>query len=155
MINSGLFTSETDMWATPQAFFNELDNEFQFETDVCAVAENAKCKNFYSPADDSLTKNWEGMCYMNPPYGREIGDWVAKAHETAKSGAGSVVCLVPARTDTAWWHDHVMEATEIRLVRGRLKFNDKAGSAPFPSAVVVFRSGEVGGVPRLSVMERM
>lgn len=78
---------------------------------------------------------------MNPPYGRQIGIWVKKAKETARQGKATVVCLLPARTDTAWWHDYVMKANEIRLIRGRLKFGDGKGSAPFPSAIVVFKKG--------------
>ena len=134
-INSGMFTSSTDMWETPQDFFDELDKEFGFTLDVCAVEENAKCENFIS--SDSLEKEWGGTCWMNPPYGRKIGDWMKKAYESSKNGA-TVVCLVPARTDTAWWHDYAMKG-EIRFIRGRLKFGGSKWNAPFPSAVVIFR----------------
>jgi len=134
-INAGMFTSSTDMWETPQDFFDELDKEFGFTLDVCAVEENAKCENFIS--SDSLEKEWGGTCWMNPPYGRKIGDWMKKAYESSKNGA-TVVCLVPARTDTAWWHDYAMKG-EIRFIRGRLKFGGSKWNAPFPSAVVIFR----------------
>lgn len=136
-MNAGLFTSKTCEWATPPAFFAELDKEFGFETDVCALPENAKCKTFYTPHDDGLKQEWTGVCYMNPPYGRQIGLWIKKAYESSLNGA-TVVCLIPARTDTAYWHDYVMKG-EIRFIRGRLYFGEGTGRAPFPSAVVVFR----------------
>ncbi len=132
------FRSGTCLWETPQAFFDELDTEFGFTLDVCALPENAKCPRYFTPAVDGLKQPWRGVCWMNPPYGREIGKWVAKAYESAKEGA-TVVCLLPARTDTAWWHSYVLEAAEVRFVRGRLRFGDAENSAPFPSAVVVFR----------------
>ena len=136
-INSGMFTSSTDDWATPQDFFDTLNREFDFDLDVCASAENAKCARFFTKEDDGLSKEWRGRCWMNPPYGREIGQWVRKAFETSLRG-GLVVCLLPSRTDTQWWHDYCMKG-EIRFVQGRLKFGDGKNSAPFPSAIVIFR----------------
>ena len=135
-INQGMMTSNTDMWATPQDFFNKLNEEFNFQCDVCAIDDNAKCDKYYSPEEDGLQQEWQGVCWMNPPYGRVIGDWVKKAYESSLKGA-TVVCLLPARTDTKWWHEYCMKG-EIRLVKGRLKFGDGKNSAPFPSAVVVF-----------------
>jgi phage N-6-adenine-methyltransferase len=132
------FSSRTDLWATPQSFFDALDAEFGFVLDVCALPENAKCPRFYSPLENGLQQQWQGVCWMNPPYGREIGRWVEKAFKSAQDGA-LVVCLVPARTDTNWWHTWVMRASEVRFIRGRLKFGSSKNSAPFPSAVVVFR----------------
>jgi phage N-6-adenine-methyltransferase len=132
------FSSKTCLWETPQDFFDELNREFGFTLDVCALPENAKCQRYFTPAEDGLKQEWRGVCWCNPPYGREIGEWVEKAREAALAGA-TVVCLLPARTDTAWWHNHVMEATEVRFVRGRLRFGGGENSAPFPSAVVVFR----------------
>ena len=131
-------------WSTPQDLFDGLDAEFGFTTDVCATPENAKCATFYTRDDDGLSQTWRGVCWMNPPYGREIGAWVAKAHQAAENGA-TVVCLVPARTDTRWWQQHVMPAMEadprnIRFLPGRLKFGGATNSAPFPSAVVVFQT---------------
>jgi len=137
-INSGLFTSNTDTWETPQSFFDELDREFKFEIDVCATAINAKCGKFYTPEIDGLSQKWEGVCWMNPPYGRQIKAWVKKAYESFINNSATVVCLLPARTDTAWWHDYCMKG-EIRFIRGRLKFGGSKNSAPFPSAVVIFR----------------
>ena len=134
-----MFSSATDQWETPQAFFDVLDAEFHFEVDVCALPENAKCEAFFTPNDDGLAQEWRGVCWMNPPYGRQIGRWVKKAYESAKDGA-TVVCLLPARTDTAWWHDYCAKG-EVRFIRGRLKFGGAKSSAPFPSAVVVFRGG--------------
>lgn len=132
------FSSKTCLWETPQDFFEKLDAEFGFTLDVCAIPANAKCKRFFTPRIDGLKQEWRGVCWMNPPYGREIARWVEKAHESARCGT-IVVCLLPARTDTAWWHSFVMQASEIRFVRGRLKFVGASSSAPFPSAVVVFR----------------
>lgn len=145
------FRTGNPLWETPWPFFRGLDREFHFDLDVCAVAANAKCARFYSPAEDGLCQPWAGACWMNPPYGREIGRWVAKALTESRRGC-LVVSLLPARTDTAWWHEYVMPAAEIRLVRGRLKFGGSEHSAPFPSAVVVYRPGIEGGPPRLSTI---
>jgi DNA N-6-adenine-methyltransferase (Dam). len=133
------FSSETDEWPTPQDFFDRLNEEFGFELDVCATPENAKCPHYFTKRENGLLQKWTGVCWMNPPYGREIGQWVQKAYTSALEGA-TVVCLLPARTDTAWWHDYCMKG-EIRFVRGRLKFGNASENAPFPSAVVVFRPG--------------
>lgn len=131
------FSSRTDLWATPADFFARLNEEFNFTLDVCALPENAKCERFFTPADDGLSQQWIGVCWMNPPYGRDIRRWVEKAYLSARAGS-TVVCLLPARTDTSWWHTWVMRANEIRFVRGRLRFGNSKNSAPFPSAVVVF-----------------
>lgn len=144
MLARGLFTSLSCEWATPQKLFDRLNQEFGFTVDVCATRENAKCARFYHQGDDGLLQDWDGVCWMNPPYGRHIGRWVRKAFESARGGA-TVVCLLPARTDTAWWHDYVMRG-EIRFLRGRLYFGDGGGRAPFPSAIVVFRSQHRGGL---------
>ena len=130
-----MFSSQTDLWATPQDLFNELDNEFGFTVDVCALPENAKCKQYYTPEMDGLKQEWTGVVWCNPPYGRQIGKWVEKA---AKS-ACRVVMLLPARTDTRWFHDYIYHKAEIRFVKGRIRFGDGTGSAPFPSMVVIFR----------------
>lgn len=130
------FSSATDQWATPQAFFDKVNAKFGFTLDVCASPENAKCGAFFTKEDDGLTKSWQGVVWMNPPYGREIGHWMRKAYESAKDGA-VVVCLVPARTDTAWWHDYAAMGC-VEFIRGRLKFGNAKTGAPFPSALVVF-----------------
>lgn len=145
------FSSATHLWETPWGLFRELDREFRFTRDVCAIRENAKCTRYFAPEDDGLAQPWTGVCWMNPPYGRTIGLWVGKAHAESRRGA-TVVCLLPARTDTAWFQDIVMRASEIRLVRGRLKFGTAENSAPFPSAVVVFRPGPEPETPRLLTM---
>ena len=130
-------TSNTDLWATPQDFFNQQSALYgPFDLDVCADASNTKCQKYFDKAADGLKKTWAGKCWMNPPYGREIGKWMRKAYESSVNGA-VVVCLVPARTDTKWWHDYAMKG-EITFIRGRLKFGGSKNSAPFPSAVVVF-----------------
>jgi phage N-6-adenine-methyltransferase len=131
------FSSQTDLWETPQDLFDQLNQQFHFDLDVCAIPENAKCERFYSPEDDGLAQEWTGVCWLNPPYGRTIGQWLAKANKAVEQGA-TVVALVPARTDTKWWHDYVA-AHEIVFLPGRLRFGGTKHSAPFPSAVVVMR----------------
>ena len=138
IITSGMFTSRTDEWETPQYLFDELNEQFGFETDVCALPENAKCAKYFTPEQNGLSQEWSGVCWMNPPYGRQIKDWVKKAYESAQNNKATVVCLLPARTDTSWWHDYCMKG-EIKFLRGRLKFGDSKNSAPFPSAVVIFK----------------
>lgn len=137
-MNSAVFySSKTDMWATPQDFFDALDAEFHFTLDACAVKENAKCAAYYTPEQNGLDQPWTGQVWCNPPYGRNVGQWVKKAHDTA-SGGGLVVMLLPARTDTRWFHDYIYGKTEVRFIKGRLKFGSCQNAAPFPSMVVIF-----------------
>jgi phage N-6-adenine-methyltransferase len=137
-LNRGMFSSASDEWETPQKFFDAVDAVFHFTLDVCASRNNAKCERYYTKADDGLSRGWKGVCWMNPPYGREIGLWVKKAYESSLTDRTVVVCLLPARTDTRWWHDYVLShAWRIWFIRGRLRFSGK-GSAPFPSALAVF-----------------
>lgn len=141
-INPALFSSKTDLWETPQDFFDRLNNEFDFELDACALPENAKCQKFYTPTMDGLKQDWAKdaqTIWLNPPYGREINKWIKKAYEASLQGA-TVVCLIPARTCTSYWHQYCMKG-EVRLVQGRLKFGDSKTPAPFPSAVVIFGKG--------------
>lgn len=146
------YSSKTDLWATPQDFFNRLNEEFAFTLDPCSDGTNNKCDLYFTKEDDGLAQDWTPQTvFMNPPYGRVIGDWIRKAYEESERGA-TVVCLIPARTDTRYWHEYVMKAEEIRLVKGRLKFGDGKNSAPFPSAVVIFRNN-TKGLPKLGVME--
>lgn len=135
-----MFSSKTDLWETPQSFYDELDKEFQFTLDPCATPENAKCKMFFTKEMNGLTQNWGGnRVFCNPPYGKEIGKWVKKAYEESKKSNTTVVMLIPARTDTAYFHDYIYhQAKEIRFVKGRLKFGQSKNAAPFPSMVVVF-----------------
>ncbi len=136
-----LFSSLTDEWPTPQRLFDALHAEFGFTLDPCATEANAKCGRYFTRAEDGLKQDWSrDAVFMNPPYGRMIGQWVKKAYESAGQGA-LVVSLLPARTDTRWWHDYVMRG-EIRLLRGRLTFEGGKHPAPFPSAIVVFRPSE-------------
>jgi phage N-6-adenine-methyltransferase len=140
------FSSRTDDWATPQPVFDALDAEFYFDLDASADANNAKCSRFFDAVDDGLAQEWQGTVWLNPPYGRHSGGiaaWMEKARAAAAGGA-TVVCLVPARTDTHWWHESAMRAAEVRLIRGRLYFGDGKAPAPFPSAIVVFRPGHGG-----------
>lgn len=139
MINDGLFTSKTDKWETPQDFFDILDNEFNFTLDVCADAYNHKCERYFSKEKDGLKMEWRGVVWCNPPYGREIGKWVKKC----SLYDGVAVMLLPARTDTRWFHDYIYHKAEIRFIKGRLKFGNSKNSAPFPSMVVVFNKGGI------------
>lgn len=123
------------MWETPKDLFDKLDEEFEFQTDVCAIKQNAKCQCFYTPEQNGLKQIWTGVCWCNPPYGRGIEKWMKKAYESN----ATVVCLVPARTDTKWFHDFVLGKAEIRFIRGRLKFGNSKNSAPFPSMLVIYR----------------
>lgn len=149
-VNTGLFTSTTDEWPTPDSLFASLNQEFAFTLDPCASVDNAKCERFFDKGIDGLSQEWTGSVFMNPPYGRAIKDWVRKAYEASRKGA-TVVCLIPARTDTAYWHDYVMRASEVRFIKRRLNFacerqdarkesgDSVAHNAPFPSAIVIFR----------------
>jgi len=138
MSMKGMFSSKTDLWSTPQGFFDLLHAIFKFQVDVCAIPENAKCATFYSPDNDGLAQDWHGTVWMNPPYGAEISKWVEKAYHSAKENGATVVCLLPARVDTKWWHDYCAKG-EVYFLKGRLKFGGSKNSAPFPSAIVVFR----------------
>ena len=143
-----MFSKASDEWSTPQGLFDELDAEFGFDIDAAASAENAKCDVWYGDKIDALAlKSWATVpssVWLNPPYSR-VREFIGKAAEQAQRGH-SVVCLVPARTDTRWWHEHVWSAdhlpyphVEIRFIKGRLKFGEGKNSAPFPSVVVIFR----------------
>ena len=141
-MNLSVLTSTRHDWETPQAFFDRLDAEFGFELDAAADHDNALCPDYFTAEDDGLSQSFGGRTtFLNPPYGYGIGRWVEKAYREAQAGA-TVVLLIPARTETSWWHRYVMRAAEIRLIRGRLRFSNSAVNAPFPSAVVVFRPGD-------------
>ena len=142
-----MVSSATDMWATPQDFFDRLNAKFHFETDVCATNENTKCDRWFTPEMDGLSRDWRGVCWMNPPYGRGVGAWIEKAFRSARENGATVVCLIPARTDTRWWHDYCVHG-EITYIKGRLKFGDAKDSAPFPSAVVVFKPAYAAPAPK-------
>lgn len=134
------FSSASDNHATPADYFAKIEAEFgPFDLDPCADYSNAKGTRFFTKEDNGLSLSWSGRVWMNPPYGRTIKEWMKKAYESVEfNQAEIVVCLVPARTDTAWWHDYAMKG-EIRFIRGRLKFGNAKNNAPFPSALVIFR----------------
>lgn len=142
------FSSKKHDWATPWPLFRELDARLgPFDLDVCATARNAKCGKFFSPEDDGLSQVWHGACWMNPPYGRELPHWMSKAViEVRANRARRVVCLLPSRTDTRWWHQYVLcHATEIHYLRGRIRFEGASFPAPFPSVVVLFEKRSATG----------
>lgn len=139
---SVMYSSKSDEWATPQSFFDEINKEFDFNLDVCATDENHKCENYYTIQDNGLEKNWGGYrVWCNPPYS-EIDKWVAKAFYETKNDNTIVVLLIPSRTDTRYFHNYIYNRSEIRFVKGRLKFGDGKNSAPFPSMLVIFRGAK-------------
>jgi phage N-6-adenine-methyltransferase len=154
------FKSASGEWDTPQAFYDKLNQGFGFSLDPCATAPNAKCKKYFTEVQNGLAQDWGGhRVFVNPPYGRKIGDWLKKGFEESTKPDTTVVMLVPARTDTKWWHNYVMKAKEVHLVRGRLTFGSSTSPAPFPSAVVIFHTatfytGPVTPLPVFYPMER-
>ena len=145
-----MFSKKSDMWATPQNFFDKVNQEFNFTLDVCAVEENAKCLSFFSPEDDGLSKEWSGVCWCNPPYS-DTASWTRKCVTEAYRGVTTAL-LIPARTDTKYFQNDILRysilnkdreeyaiETELRFLPGRLKFGDGKNSAPFPSVLVIFR----------------
>lgn len=147
MNTEAMFSSQTDQWSTPQDLFDELNEEFDFTLDACADETNYKCTFYFDKERNGLSQDWGGhRTFCNPPYGRTIGSWVEKAWETQQSAWNYkyktiVVMLLPARTDTKWFHDYIYNKTnvEIRFIKGRLKFGGSKNSAPFPSMIVIFR----------------
>lgn len=160
---AGLFTSDKDDWGTPRGFFDALNREFNFDVDVCANLENRKVDKFFSVQQDAFRLQWHGNCWNNPPYGRGIDRWLKKSIDSALHGS-TVVCLIAARTDTNAWFNYA-RLGEVRFLKGRLKFElsktdiraitienilrKKYGikersidnSAPFPSALIIYRPG--------------
>lgn len=135
-----MFSSENDKWATPQFFFDALDEEFHFTLDAAASDDNAKCERYFTQEKNGLAQSWQGeTVFCNPPYGRTVGEWVKKAHDEHAKGDCTIVMLLFARTDTKWFHDYILGTAEVRFVKGRLKFGDGKNSAPFPSIVVIYR----------------
>lgn len=139
-MNGVLFSSATDVWATPQDLFDKLNAEFGFNLDPCALPENAKCEKYFTPEINGLAQSWGGCkVFCNPPYGRQIYDWVKKAYNESRKPDTTVVMLIPARTDTRYFHEFIYHrAKEIRFIKGRLKFGSAKNAAPFPSMIVIF-----------------
>ena len=141
MLNKALFTSNSDEWATPKEIFNELNNEFNFNLDVCATEDNHKCNLFFTQKDDGLSKKWGGYrVFCNPPYSN-ISEWVKKAYYESYKPNTLIVLLIPARTDTKYFQEYIYHRAELRFIKGRLKFGDSKTSAPFPSMIVIYRAG--------------
>lgn len=140
-MNKDLMFSSKDMtWSTPQDFFDTLNEEFFFPLDPCASIDTAKCDKFYTEIEDGLTKDWAGeKVFCNPPYGRQIKKWVKKYYEEGMKDGTTVVMLIPARTDTTYFHDYIYNKSEVRFIKGRLKFGGCKDPAPFPSMLVIFK----------------
>lgn len=148
-----MFSSKSNEWATPQAFYERLNEVHKFTLDPCADSQNKKCEKFYTMEDNGLVHSWEGeTVFMNPPYGRQIKNWIQKAYQEGQKPNTRVVCLLPARTDTKYWHAFCMKAETIHSVKGRLKFGDSKNAAPFPSAVVVFDGDKQTNAPQVTAM---
>lgn len=142
-ISEVLYSSRSEEWGTPQVLFDELDAEFHFDVDVCATDKNAKCSKFFTKEQDGLKQSWSGKTvWCNPPYGKKIAEWVKKAYLESRGGGGCIVLLLPARTDTRYFHDYIYHKADVRFIRGRLRFTDEYGkaqnSAPFPSMIVIY-----------------
>ena len=139
MNTSLMFSSKTDLWSTPQEFYNKLNEEFNFNLDPCASNENHKCDKYFTMINNGLKQDWKGYkVFCNPPYGRKIKEWVKKCYEESLKPNTTIVMLIPSRTDTSYFHDYIYGKAEIRFVRGRLKFGDCKNSAPFPSMIIIF-----------------
>lgn len=148
-----MFSSKSNEWATPDSLFARLEEMFgPFSLDPCSTEENRKCPVYYTAEDDGLEKDWKGhTVFMNPPYGRCIAAWIKKAHEESQKPNTKVVALIPSRTDTKYWHKYVMRAQAIYFIKGRVKFGDSQNTAPFPSAVVIFKGEQY---PVMSVIKQ-
>ena len=134
-----LFSSASEEWATPQAVYDKLNEEFHFTLDPCATKQNAKCATFFTKQQNGLLQNWEGhRVFCNPPYGKIIYQWVKKAFEESRKPNTKVVMLLPSRTDIMWFHEFIYKKAQVRFIKGRLKFGNSNNSAPFPSMIVIF-----------------
>ena len=139
MNNELMFSSKTDLWSTPNDFFDKLNDEFHFTLDPCSTHENAKCYKHFTEEENGLLQDWGNeVVFCNPPYGRQIKDWVKKSYEESQKDNTTVVMLIPARTDTIYFHEYIYHKAEIRFIKGRLKFGNAKNSAPFPSMVAIF-----------------
>lgn len=135
----GLTSTGNIVAETPKYIFDKISSIFNFSLDVCALPENAKCENYYTPKDDGLSKPWRGGVWCNPPYGREISSWVKKAYEESQKECNSfVLMLLPARTDTKWWWEWVQGKATLFFIKGRVKFGDHNVGAPFPSVLALY-----------------
>jgi len=163
-----MFSSKSEEWETPQDFFNKLDQRWNFTLDPCCTKETAKCETFFTKEDDGLKLDWKDhRVFMNPPYGRSVGKWVEKAYKEGIKHNTIVVCLLPSRTDTKWFHDYCMNAKTIKFVKGRLHFKNKViadytgktdtSPAPFPSMIVIFNGRDpatIYGTPTVYTLGR-
>lgn len=143
MKQEALFSSGNDEWPTPKALFDSLDSEFHFTLDPCATDDNHKCQKYYTKETNGLSKSWAGeRVFCNPPYS-EIAKWVEKSFYESRNDNTLIVLLIPARTDTKYFHDYILYRSEIRFIKGRVKFGEAKFNAPFPSMIVVFRGAKI------------
>lgn len=149
-MNKGMFSSKNHNWCTPARLFEKLNAEFDFTLDAAATHASAKCTKYFTPEEDGLSQSWAGeRVFCNPPYGRQIEKWVAKAYAEAQQGT-FIVLLIPARTDTKYFHSYIYGKAEIRFIQGRIYFEDESGetkwSAPFPSMLVIYRDNQIDAI---------
>ena len=145
-MTSGMTATGNIVASTPKEFFDRLSSVFNFTLDVCALPENAKCRDYYTPDDDGLSNPWRGGVWGNPPYGREISAWVKKGYEESRKDYNDfVLMLLPARTDTKWWWDWVQGKAQLFFVKGRIRFNGGSAGAPFPSVLALYMKDIKGG----------
>jgi phage N-6-adenine-methyltransferase len=139
--SEGFFSSTKQEWTTPDGLFHKLQDEFKFQVDLAADASNTKCEKYFDEAANGLLQQWLGTCWLNPPYGNKkykMVDWIKKAYASSQDGSCKVVMLIPARTNTKWWHEYCMNAQEIKFICGRPKFGGAKHGLPWPLAIVVF-----------------
>lgn len=153
MLNNSLYSSDKMDWGTPTKLFQELNHEFVFTLDAAASDQNTKCKHYFTESSDGLNQDWgnHNSIFLNPPYGRAIPKWVEKAYNESLKPNTTIVCLIPVRSDTKWWHNFVMKSSEIRLMNRRLTFEGANNKAPFPACIVVFSGLHNGSLPKLGV----
>ena len=146
-MNTVMFSRKSNEWTTPQEFFDKLNKKFNFNLDPCSTNENHKCDRYFTKKQDGLKQDWGGQrVFVNPPYGTEISKWVEKSYREGIKDNTLVVMLIPARTDTKYFHDFILHRSEIRFIKGRLKFGEGKNSAPFPSMLVIFRGAKLNNL---------
>ncbi|MGG0308282.1 DNA N-6-adenine-methyltransferase [Priestia megaterium] len=151
--NQSLFMSEKEDWGTPQDLFNKLHTYFNFTLDPCSSHTNHKCEKYFTIEEDGLSQSWEGeTVFMNPPYGKQLKDWMKKAYEESKKGT-TIVCLVPSRTDTQWFHNYAYGKGEVVFFNRRLEFEGSNNKAPFPACLVIFNPKSKLDIEHLKVVE--
>lgn len=133
-LNRGMFTSAREDWETPDELYDKYNRRYHFTVDVCADEKNHKCARYFTKDQDGLKQNWDGeRCWCNPPYGKAVAEFVKKAVESK----ALTVMLIPARTDTMWFHTYIYMRYPVEFIKGRITFKGAKHNAPFPSMIVI------------------